>query len=320
MKTTFHAFKKTIGLAMATLLLLAGCASGPTPPDEVAEIRSKLTTLQNDTSLASLAPIEIDAAERAIAAAEQSPRDPEESRHLLLIADQKVDIAEAWAQSRFYENQRAALTARFEAARLEARTREAEQARRDATTAQSQAAAAGRAADTARDEAAAARIETETARGETVIARGEATSARAETEQLQREIDELNARVTDRGLVVTLGDVLFETGVSELRGGTTDSLDRLAAFLTRYDTRTVLIEGHTDSVGNEGSNLSLSQRRADSVQDYLLNQGISASRLTATGRGQSSPIASNDSATGRQQNRRVEVIISNEDENEDEDE
>ena len=111
--------------------------------------------------------------------------------------------------------------------------------------------------------------------------------------------------------MVTLGDVLFETGNSQLRGGIPNNLDKLADFLQRFDTRTVMIEGHTDSVGSDDSNMSLSQRRADSVQAYLVGQGVAAARISADGKGEGAPIADNESPTGRQQNRRVEVIISN---------
>ncbi|MFU8822592.1 MAG: OmpA family protein, partial [Gammaproteobacteria bacterium] len=89
------------------------------------------------------------------------------------------------------------------------------------------------------------------------------------------------------------------------------NLDKLAAFLGEYPDRTVLIEGHTDSVGSEESNQFLSQRRAESVRSYLVNRGVQAHRITTAGLGEGSPVASNDTATGRQQNRRVEVIISN---------
>lgn len=315
---------KTLTLAAATLLL-AACASAPMAPDGSAEVRAKLTSLQSNTELASQAPIEIRDAETAVVAAEQTQDEDVRAEHLVLIADQKVDIATAWAQSRLYEAQRAALRARTEEVRLEARTREAQMARGDAATAQrqaqaarSEASAAQNAADIARDQAAMARNEANQARSATNVARSQAAAAqndadaaRAETAELQSQINELNARETDRGLVVTLGDVLFETGMSELRGGTTGNLDRLADFLVRYDTRTAVIEGHTDNVGTESSNQSLSQRRAQSVQAYLVDQGVANARLDASGRGESSPVGSNDSETGRQQNRRVEVIISN---------
>ena len=132
-----------------------------------------------------------------------------------------------------------------------------------------------------------------------------------EADQLKRQIAELNAKETERGLVVTLGDVLFETDKSELKGSAASNLDKLVAFLSSNPERSVQIEGHTDSVGNDDYNFSLSQRRAESVRHYLINRGIAANRMDASGKGESSPVASNSDATGRQMNRRVEVVIAN---------
>jgi outer membrane protein OmpA-like peptidoglycan-associated protein len=324
--TTLHS-PRTISRFLtfsATALLLAACASTPTAPAGSAEVRAKLTTLRTNTELASRAPIEIQAAETAVSAAERPQDESVQTTHLLLIANQKVEIANAWAQSRLYEDQRTDLTARSDAARLDARTREANSARQDASSAQTaadiarrEASSAQTAADIARDQAAMARNEANNARTATNLAlqqssaaRIDADRARAETAELQRQILELNAQMTDRGLVVTLGDVLFETGQSVLRGGTPDDLDRLASFLNRFNTRTVQIEGHTDSVGDDSSNLTLSRQRADSVQAYLVNRGIAHTRIATSGVGETMPIANNDTPTGRQQNRRVEVIIS----------
>jgi outer membrane protein OmpA-like peptidoglycan-associated protein len=136
-----------------------------------------------------------------------------------------------------------------------------------------------------------------------------AAQARADAEAARREIDELNAKETERGLVVTLGDMLFETGNAQLTGNAFANLGKLSNFLNKYPERTLVIEGHTDSVGSESSNQALSQRRADSVHQYLLQQGVAANRLTAFGKGESYPVASNDSTSGRALNRRVEVII-----------
>jgi outer membrane protein OmpA-like peptidoglycan-associated protein len=142
-------------------------------------------------------------------------------------------------------------------------------------------------------------------------AREEANKARADSEALRREIAELNAKQTERGLVVTLGDTLFETGNAQLKGNAPDNLRNLAAFLNKNPDRSLIIEGHTDSVGSEASNQTLSQRRAESVQSYLIAHGIAPNRLTAVGKGEHSPVASNDSVSGRALNRRVEVIIAN---------
>jgi outer membrane protein OmpA-like peptidoglycan-associated protein len=121
----------------------------------------------------------------------------------------------------------------------------------------------------------------------------------------------LQAKQTDRGLVLTLGDVLFTTGRADLKPGAAGNLDKLVAFLNKYPDRGVTIQGYTDSVGSEDYNQRLSERRTDSVKSYLAEQGISSMRLSALGKGRRDPVADNDSAAGRQQNRRVEVIISN---------
>jgi outer membrane protein OmpA-like peptidoglycan-associated protein len=268
-------FRKGI-LVVAGLFVLSACATPLTAPDGAETARSKLTQLQSNAELANRAPVEIKEAEAAVLAAEVPREDSAYARHLVLIADNKVETAWARAQSRLYEDQRQALSQQSERARLDARTLEVDRARADAAA-----------------------------------ARGDADAARLTAEDLQRQIAELNARETDRGLVVTLGDLLFATGKSELTGGAGANLNKLAAFLREYPDRTVYVEGHTDSVGSAESNHLLSQRRADSVTSYLIGQGIAPNRLTSKGLGEGSPVASNDTATGRQQNRRVEVIISN---------
>jgi outer membrane protein OmpA-like peptidoglycan-associated protein len=274
----------------AAFVLLGACATPLMAPEGSETARSKLTQLQSDPQLASRAPVEIKDAEKAVAAAEVPTKDTELAKHLVLIADHKVDIAQARAQSRLYEDERQALSEESERARLEARTREADRAKMEATS--------------ARAAAAAAQLQTDEAREDT-------RAAMVEAEALRRQIEELNARETDRGLVVTLGDLLFETGKADLKGGAAGNLSKLAAFLNEYPDRSVLIEGHTDNVGSDESNLNLSQRRANSVQNYLVSQGVNASRLSSSGLGEGSPVANNDSDTGRQQNRRVEIIISN---------
>jgi outer membrane protein OmpA-like peptidoglycan-associated protein len=284
-------------MVIAGLFLLSACATGPKTPEAPLDSRLKLSALQADSTLATRAPVEMREAEAAVRAAEVKRPDDEYARHLVLMADQKVEIARARAQSRQYEDQRRALSEQSERARLDARTLEADRAQRDAKS--------------ARADALSARADAESAQADAASARDEVAASRAARLELERQITELNARETDRGLVVTLGDLLFATGKSELTGGAGPNLDKLAAFLGEYPDRTVMIEGHTDSVGREESNYFLSQRRADSVKSYLVSRGVQASRLTTAGLGQGSPVASNDTATGRQQNRRVEVIISN---------
>jgi outer membrane protein OmpA-like peptidoglycan-associated protein len=152
-----------------------------------------------------------------------------------------------------------------------------------------------------------ARLDARTREAE--AARMAATTAQQQTAELQREL--AAARATDRGLVLTLGDVLFSTGAADLKPGSIRDLDQLVSFLAKHPDRTIIIEGHTDSVGGEEFNLGLSQRRADSVRSYLVRQGVDPARIRSTGMGESVPVASNDNAGGRQQNRRVEIVISN---------
>lgn len=132
----------------------------------------------------------------------------------------------------------------------------------------------------------------------------------ARTREADMLREQLNARETDRGMVVTLGDVLFETGKSDLKSGARSNLNRLAQFMNEYPDRTVKVEGHTDSTGSDAINRRLSQERADSVKNYLVSQGISGSRITTEGKSKDFPLADNSTAAGRQQNRRVEIIIS----------
>ncbi|HEX7970538.1 MAG TPA: OmpA family protein, partial [Stellaceae bacterium] len=120
-------------------------------------------------------------------------------------------------------------------------------------------------------------------------------------------IGALAARATGQGLVLTLGDILFDTGRAELKPGAAPTIKRLADFLQRHPDRTVLIEGYTDSTGSTEINRWLSEERAQAVRAALIGQGMDPSRIQARGRGAADPVASNDTAAGRQQNRRVEI-------------
>jgi outer membrane protein OmpA-like peptidoglycan-associated protein len=174
-----------------------------------------------------------------------------------------------------------------------------------------------------RERVAQAQSETETAKANEAAASTEAMRARIQTMDALRERDAarqglyvslseiLETRREARGLIVNLSDVLFDTGQATLKPGAREKLSKLAGILLAYPgAYRIEIEGHTDSVGSEESNLRLSQGRADSVHDYLLHSGLKPDRMmTARGFGESTPVASNDSAAGRQVNRRVEIII-----------
>ncbi|MCK7633064.1 MULTISPECIES: OmpA family protein [Shewanella] len=258
------------------LTTVAACSSAPKMAEGISDIRAELNTLQAKNELAILAPAAISQAEEAVRAAEQPVKNEQLSQHLVFVADRKVNIALAQAQSRFAEDQQKVLAKNRDDARLDARTTEANQAHQDAR-----------------------------------LARADAADARQESDDAQAQLALLNARESERGWVVTLGDVLFDTGKANLKSSTSQHLTNLATFLGKYPQRGAIIEGYTDSVGTEEYNLGLSERRADSVSNFLQAQGVQSSRLSSQGKGESFPVANNESASGRQQNRRVEVIITN---------
>jgi outer membrane protein OmpA-like peptidoglycan-associated protein len=282
MNNTFLSPIRSLLAVAVAATLFAGCAAAPTKPAGSAEVRAKLTALQREPTLANRAPVAFKDAETAVAQAELIEKDLVLAAHRVYIADRKVDTARHLAETRFAEEERTALNEQSEKARLDSRTREADLAKSDAMI----------------------------ARADSDAQRAAADSARSDAEELKRQLEILQAQPTDRGLVLTLGDTLFATGRSELKSGATANLDRVTTFLNEYPKRTAAIEGYTDSVGSEEMNQSLSQRRADAVKNYLVRQGVGSARLTSEGRGEDAPVADNESAAGRQQNRRVEVVIS----------
>ena len=276
--------------------LFAGCASVPKNPAGSEQVRAKLTALQGDPTLANRAPVALKDAEAAVGVAETPQKDLVLAAHRVYIADRKVETARALAQIQFAEEERTALNEQSEKARLDSRTREADVAKTDALVARAESAEQKVAASNARSDADTAQLA--------------ANASQQLAAELQRQLEILQARPTDRGLVLTLGDTLFATGKAELKSGATVNLDRITKFMSEYPKRTAAIEGFTDNMGSEEMNQSLSERRADAVKRYLVGQGVGSARLTSTGRGEAAPIADNDSAAGRQQNRRVEVVIS----------
>ena len=272
------------GLLVVGSLVGGGCTAG-SPPVALEQARTAYAQAEHTPEVVANAPVPLQEANKALQRAERvwtDDHDTEEVQHLATLASQRVEIAKAAAEKKVAEAQIQQATEERDRVLLDARTREAQRAQGEATRAQQQAQAAT----------------------------SQAQAATSQVQQLQRELAALQAKQTDRGLVLTLGDVLFETGKADLRPGALRNLYPLVTFLQKYSERRVLIEGHTDSVGSEAYNLELSERRADAVRDFLLQNGVKAAQLTARGYGKASPVASNDTVEGRQQNRRVELIIS----------
>jgi outer membrane protein OmpA-like peptidoglycan-associated protein len=175
---------------------------------------------------------------------------------------------------------------------------------------------AERKVDVARAAAAEKQADTEAeslrANRDTMVLHARTGEARLERERargLEDQLRQLHARETPRGTVITLNDVLFEFDKAELKPGAMRDLSRLADVLKQEPDRQVMIEGYTDSVGSSSYNRELAESRAQAVRDFLIQHGVGADRITARGYGKDYPVATNDTEAGRQQNRRVEVVI-----------
>jgi outer membrane protein OmpA-like peptidoglycan-associated protein len=263
---------KKLWKGVGLVLLVCGCATTPKPNAALESARSAVQTAEADPNVTKYAPLDLDAAKKDLEVAESAALHHDDA---------------AVAQPAYM----AAQTARLAQLRASAKADDARVAAGQAERDQIQLAARAREAKTAN------------------AARDEAAEKAA---RLQAEVDALKAKPTDRGLVLTLGDVLFDTGKAELNSGGARKLDQLVQFLTEHPDRRVQIDGFTDSVGTDSYNLDLSQRRANAVSSALRAQGIDASRITTQGYGKEFPVASNSDSGGRQLNRRVEVVIGGE--------
>ena len=296
------------------MLLLAGC--GPSQQDTMAKdqlerARSAYAQAKSDRNVEAFAPVPLADAGKALQAAEQA-KSPEDKAQLAYIAEKRAQIATASAEVKMAEKEAEKLAREKSDMIAEKRTQEARIAMKEADQAKAMAAAEAQKAARAQAEAeqarAAAAAETERA----ARAKADAEQAKADADKLTRELSDLKAKQTERGMVLTLGEVLFALGKSDLTAKAVQSVDKLAEFLLKYTNRNVLIEGHTDSTGSDQLNMTLSQNRADAVKAALTAKGVPEGRITTKGYGKKYPMASNDTPSGRSQNRRVEVLILNE--------
>jgi len=224
--------------------------------------------------------------------------DKDEVGHLAYMAAQNAQLALNLAAQRSGDARVESASAERERLRADIRTRQAQRAQASAQVAQAQA-------ESARAEAQFAQTQAQNAQALAV-----AESERAN--RLQRELTELQAKPTDHGMVLVLQDVLFDVGQASLKSGAQSKLDQLAAVLKNHPERRVLVEGFTDSTGSAESNLFLSRARAEAVRLALMARGIGPDRIEVRGNGEARPVASNATQAGRQQNRRVEVVFSDE--------
>lgn len=296
-------------LTLIALAVVAGCSTTPVPNARLDEARSNYRMAQDDPQTRDMAGAEMRQASDALNKANDAwtrNESPAEVDHLAYLTRQKVLIAQEAARRKTAELAVTQADAARDKLRLEARTNEADTAQRSASASQQQSEASQRQAASAQRQAVASQ-------GQADASRQQASDAQARSSQLEAQLRDLNAKKTDRGLVVTLGDVLFDTNQAQLKSGGVRSVQKLGTFLTQYPQRRALVEGFTDNTGSEGLNQELSGRRADAVRAALVNLGVSGDRIATHGYGEAYPVAGNDSAGGRQMNRRVEIVLSAED-------
>jgi outer membrane protein OmpA-like peptidoglycan-associated protein len=265
-----------IVMGMGLALILAGCASTPRPNAALENARAVVQTAEADPNVNKYAALDLEAAKQQLEIADAAAMHHQDAAiaQPAYLAAQTARLALAHAAAKADDARVAAGQGERDKIQLAARTRDVDNAKMATNAALGQ-----------RDEAA------------------------EQAARLQAEVDQLKAKPTPRGLVLTLGDVLFDTGRAELNPGAARKLDQLAQFLNDHPERRVQIDGFTDSVGTDSYNQDLSQRRADAVKSSLITRGIDPSRIGSQGYGKGFPVASNTESGGRQLNRRVEVVI-----------
>ena len=336
-----HPMMFRIALTLAAVLMVTAAGATTPPPSSLLQARNAYDQLAADPEVVKYAPGELDKAKKAMERAEadwNQNADEVETNHLAYIADKRIAIARAVTQLALAEADASQNTepqpqvlpetvpqptlAEADASQnTEAPTEVLpdpvpQPALAEANAGQNTEAPIEVLPDPVPQPALAVADASHLTEADPQVlldAREAALDAReAVLEAQEREIaalKALDAEQTSRGAVITLGDVLFELGGRELKTAAIRALMQVATFLHEYPERTVAIEAHTDSIGPEGFNVTVSRRRAQSVQNILLDGGVEKRRLSADGFGEAHPVTSNDSKAGRQRNRRVELVI-----------
>jgi outer membrane protein OmpA-like peptidoglycan-associated protein len=293
---------------LAAVVTLSACSSMPTTTPLLDQARGDFVAANNDQQVSAYAPLEFkqasDALELANAAAARKDS-LEAIDKLAYLAKQKIATAREVAKQKSAEVDIANSGKQRDQVRLDARTAEAERAKMAAAAAQAQAA-------DAQGQAAAAQNQAAEAQRQAAAAEALTREAQAKAAALEAMMVDLQAKRTERGLIITIGDVLFSVNDARLAPNGVATLRKLADVLQQNPNRTVLVEGFTDSTGSSAHNQQLSERRASSVRAALVDMGVARERVAMRAYGEAFPVAPNDNAGNRQLNRRVEVVLSNE--------
>ena len=310
--TRLHLPMTALALAVA-LAVTAGCSSVPAANPSLEAAHNEYNATQADPQAREFAGAELRLAGDALAQADAAYAHRErtsEVDHLAYLARQRTAIAQQAASQRSAEASMISANAERDQIRLAARTREADAARVTAQIAQNDAAASQRQAAAAQRDANASQRQSEASQAQAAISAQQANEADLRNAALQAALLDMDAKKTERGMVITLGDVLFDTNRAELKAGGMRSVEKLAGFLKGNPGRSALIEGFTDSVGSDSTNQQLSDRRAAAVRAAMVDMGVNSERISTRGYGEAYPVAGNETSGGRQMNRRVEIIVS----------
>ena len=293
--------------------VLSACSTSPKTTVLLESTRSDFINAQNSALVSTYASHELKQANEALASANQAAIKRESEQEidaLAYLAKQKVATAQELAKKRAAEADIKNSAQQRNEMRLDQRTMEANQALLAAEQARIAAANANRQAGQAKADTVAAKRDTDAALAQSAESQRIAAAAQLKAQKLEAQLADLSAKKTERGIVITFGDLLFHTDQSRMTASGMDSAKKLAAVLQDYPQRSVMVEGFTDSTGSRAHNQELSERRSASVKTALENLGIDRNRITMRGYGESYPVASNANADDRRLNRRVEIILS----------
>lgn len=292
MKTTFPMMKALTAASVG--ILLTACANNATEIAEVQEAKQAWEQLSSDMNSDRYAPISYDIAKEEIQKLNRMIEEGADEKFVYqqaYIANRKIDVAQANIREAMARDLIDSSDERRQMIVLKAREQELRAAKRQTQALQEQVAQSKAEAD---------------------AVRMEAEKMKQQAMSLQNQVANLKTQETERGLVLTLDNILFEVGKSELKPGASRTLNKIADFLKNQPEQSIIVEGFTDATGSDQLNMELSQQRAASVRRYLVDQGINRSQITARGYGEQYPVASNSTEVGRQQNRRVEIVLSDE--------
>lgn len=293
-------------ILLAAAVIVGACSSGPRTTTLLDQTRSEYRIAHGNFNVANFAVVEMKLADEAMALANAAAANHDSSEKidkLAYLAKQKIALAQEVGKQKAAEATVVNAGKERDQIRLDQRTQEADQAKASAEQSK-------QAALLAQGDAAQAQRQTQLAQDETLEAQRKAQEAQARAAQFEAQLTALAAKKTERGLVITLGDVLFGTDLSRLNAEGMQTAQKLALVLQQNPQRTVLVEGFTDSTGSAAHNQELSERRASAVRSALLEQGVAGERVTTRGYGEAHAVAANDTAGHRQLNRRVEIVVS----------